>query len=128
MLHFIMKTIITKQQAKSAGVGLVKSIAMPLHMAGQLATNVMQLATDGIALGEGYVVNKIDNEQVAWEVASSRVDYTKAKFMATAMALEAAKCRLKQSIEDNRRKSGEAIDKIKEAVMPAKALQQNVAE
>lgn len=123
-----MKTFINKDKAKTLGVGLVKSVAMPLHMAGQLSTNVMQLLTDGVAIGEGYLVSKIDKEQSADVVASQRVEYTKAKFISTAMALEVAKHRLQQSIEDNKRKAGEAFDKLKDSVSGKDNSVSNIAE
>lgn len=108
-----MKTSV-KNTAKSIGVSTVKAIAKPLHIAGQLVTNVAQVMTDGVALGEGYLVSKIDNTQEAEVIASARVEYTKAKFTETAFALQMVNARLQQSIDDSKEKIKDAKNKIAE--------------
>lgn len=108
-----MKTSV-KNTAKSFGVSTVQAIAKPLHIAGQLVTNVAQVMTDGVALGEGYLVSKIDKSQEAEVVASARVEYTKAKFTETAFALQMVNARLQQSIDDSKEKIKDAKNKIAE--------------
>lgn len=107
-----MKTIVTKQQVKNAGVSTVRTIASPLHMGLQLVSNLVQLTADGVALGEGYLANKIDSSIEAEEVATCRVEHTKQQFMKTAMALEFAKYKLSEGINSANDKMSEIKDKM----------------
>lgn len=108
----------SKNVAKKAGVIVVQSITTPLHIATQLGANILQTGADYIALGEGRVLEPltgIDRE----ELANKRVEYTQARFLQTAMALDAFNQKTKAVIAkgDDIVRSG--MDKVKHALAPA---------
>lgn len=100
-----------KQVAKRTGLFAVDYIAAPLHMGLQIVSNVVQVAADGVAMGEGYLTEKIDPTQDRVEVATSRVDHTKMRFMQTAAMLQTTKDKLQRSIDTANVK----IDNIKQS-------------
>lgn len=103
-----MKTSI-KNIARRTGLIAVDLIAAPLHITAELAAVVSQATADGIAMGEGYITEKIDPTKERNEVATNRVEYTKAKFIATAMAAQS----LKDGIDSSIQKAKDMVTKPK---------------
>lgn len=100
-----------KTTAKRVAVATVDAVACPLHMALQLTSNIVQLGADSVAMGEGYIVEKIDNTQDREIVANNRVDYTQHQFMQTALAIEALKNKAQSAYEAGKDKITELTAK-----------------
>lgn len=88
-----------KNLLKKSALFTVDFIAAPVHIGLQLGSNLLQLGADGVAMGEGYLTEKIDGTQDRELVANARVNHTQKRFKQTADALHHAKQKLEQSID-----------------------------
>lgn len=113
-----------KETAKKATLATINIIATPLHMTAQLASNVAQLTADGIAMGEGYLTEKVDSTQHREDIANKRVEYTQAKFLQTAMKLEQWKNKTKKAMQEADAK----MENIKQKLTKANDIEVHTAE
>lgn len=109
-----MKTTV-KNIAKKTGLFAIDFVAAPLHIGLQLGSNVLQASADAVAMGEGYLTEKIDSTKDRELVANQRVNYTKQRFIATAEAANS----IKHKIQTTYDKANDKLNNIMHKDAPA---------
>lgn len=104
----------------------VDTVAMPLHIGLTLGSNILNAAADGVALGEGYLTEKIDNRQDREDVANARVNYTQEQFRVTAERAKAIKDKLQRTMDSANNKIAVMTGKQENIVVESEDASMNM--